>query len=88
MGNNQDKPKSKFMMFEDDSEESSDYKDLKGEVKKMCKCSYRVRLIIFAVCCIVGWILSVLAVIVYFTRRDVVYFSILYCLGQLINLTG
>ena len=61
---------------------------MKGEVKKFCKCSMRVRLTLFGVFFVVGWALSVLAVIVYFLRRDVVYFAVLYSIGQLCALAG
>jgi hypothetical protein len=87
MGNGEDKPKSKFMVFEDDNQ-SSDYKQIKTEVKKMCKCSWKVRLITFTVCCVIGWLLSILAIIAYLAGRGVGLFAVLYCLGQLTNLTG
>lgn len=87
MGNGQDKSKSKFMVFEDDSQ-GGEYQDIKSDVKKMCKCSYRTKLIMFAVFCIAGWLLSILAVVAYLVRHDIVYFAVLYCLGQLFTLTG
>jgi hypothetical protein len=88
MGNSQESSSgSKFKLFDNDNEDTS-FKNIKGEVKKFCKCSYKTRLIGFGVCSIIGWTLSVMAVILYFLRHDVVVFAVMYSIGQLINLSA
>jgi hypothetical protein len=75
------------MVFEDDNQDNT-YKSMKGEVKKMCKCSLRTRLTLFCIFFVIGWVLCILGVIVYFVRKNIVYFAVLYSIGQLFNLAA
>lgn len=87
MGNTQEKSGKKILVFEDDKDQGS-YDELKAEVTKACKCSLKVRMTMFCICFALGWLMSILAVIVYFTSKDVTRFAILYGLGQSVNLAG
>jgi len=52
------------------------------------KCSYKTRIIGFVVCCAVGWLLSILGVLVLIIKHEVTQFAVLYTLGQIVNITG
>jgi len=54
----------------------------------MCKCSWRTRIIGYVVCFAIGWILSIIATMIFFIKHNIVLFAILFSIGQVLNITG
>ncbi|EAR94704.1 vesicle transporter SFT2B (macronuclear) [Tetrahymena thermophila SB210] len=53
------------------------------------KLSYKQRLIGFIVCSAIGWIISILAMGVFFSRnKDIAFFAVLYTLGNIVCIMG
>lgn len=91
MGNTNDgdegsgKSKMPFQSREDDYS-ALDSED--NQLSKTLKCSLKTRLIGFAICCIFGWILSILGVLVLVIKHNITQFAVLYSIGQVLNISG
>ncbi len=68
--------------------DKSSYKQLKDDLSQTCKCSLKTRIIGWVVCCLVGWLLSILSSIVFIIKHDITIFAIFYSIGQILNITG
>ena len=72
----------------DDEEKEGGYESLKDDIGKTCKCSYKTRIMGWLICGVVGWVLSIVATLIFLFKHDKVFYAVLYSVGQIINISG